>query len=87
MNITSEWLNRITPDEQRWSESSDEKLYKIAKNIWSKKYTTEQLRSFQSQYREIISHIPFFTGGKKFICYQNMLNCVTFAISIREFGE
>jgi len=77
----------VTSDEQKWSESSDDKLYEIAKNIWSKKYTTEQLRTFQSWYDEIKAGLPLFADVAKFTCYQNMWQCATFAISIREFGE
>jgi hypothetical protein len=77
----------ITSDEKKWAESNNEKLYEIAKDIWSKKYTTEQLRGFQLQYDEIRLELPFFADTNRFMCYQNMWQCATFAISIREFGE
>jgi hypothetical protein len=75
----------ITSDEKNWAATTNDGLYEIAKN-WAKKYNTKNLRSFQSWYDEIRLGLPVTTEEERFRCYENMWQCATFAISIREFG-
>jgi hypothetical protein len=72
-------------DEKKWAESTDDRLYEIAKT-WAKKWTTKKLRSFQSYYLEILEKHPNMSEGYA-KAMQNRWQCATFAISIREFGE
>ena len=78
----------ITGDEKKWAETSNAELYKIAKTIWAKKFTIKQLRSFQAAYISYQQKLPDDSEhGVKFLCYQNMWQCATFAIVIKAFGE
>lgn len=71
-------------DLEKWAETPKDKIYEIAK-VWAQLYTTENLRSFQERYNKIQddNDIPDID----YIGLQNMRQCATFAISIREFGE
>jgi hypothetical protein len=71
-------------DLQRWAETSDKGLYKIAKEDWSKKFTTRQLRAFQRKYNNILKLKSISEIDARGV--QNMWQCATYAISIRNLG-
>jgi len=74
-------------DVEKWAKSTNEEVYEIARN-WAKKYTTKKLRGLQTSYTEYIKmeengcNDSFTMKG-----LDNMWQCATWAIDIREFGE
>ena len=69
-------------DLEKWADTSNDALYEIAK-VWAKRFTTHQLRGFQNHYDDGKSRTEDDTDFKGL---DNMWQCATFAISIREFG-
>lgn len=67
-------------DLDRWAETSDDRLYEIAKD-WADQFTLSQLKEFQRSYlgsvhkSKICNHIRGL---------QNMWQCATYAICIQE---
>ncbi len=70
-------------DLENWSKMNDEQLYEAARE-WAQKYTMKKLRMFQDSYSENMEKDLNEANWKG---NQNMWQCVTFAISIKAFGE
>ena len=70
-------------DLEKWANSTNDELYEIAKD-WAVKWDTCRLRGFQEHYNYLLKHKRSEIDA---LGLQNMWQCATFAISIREFGE
>jgi hypothetical protein len=73
----------IMSDTQRWAEATDKELYPIAEK-WAKQYNMKTLRAFQERYSNLQGQTKDTTELR---CYQNMWQCLTFAIDIKAFGK
>ena len=76
-------MSELTGDEKQWALSSDDKLYEIAKD-WAKGYSTKELRAFQAHYIDVSKTAVW--DEDRYKSYNNRWKCVTYAISIRNFG-
>jgi hypothetical protein len=69
-------------DLDKWAETPDNELYEIAKD-WASRFSLKKLKALQESYN-IYSGSPLTENNIHGL--QNMWQCATYAVDIKEFG-